>query len=146
LGDAIIDNKTLNTLIVSNNSIDSAACFTICIGAIENSHLVRLNLNGNPIGEQGAKALMFVPVSTGGRIKMSASGCNITRRDSKCWFDMSNTVGKYELELRDPFDRAVLFALLRMVANHPTQIFKSFDLQIGNKRESLNLIQVHKQY
>ena len=52
LGDAIIDNRTLKTLLISNNSIDATACFTICVGVIENLALTRLSLNGNPIGKR----------------------------------------------------------------------------------------------
>lgn len=51
LGDAIISNRTLKTLLISNNGIDATACFTICVGVIENLALTKLSLNGNPIGK-----------------------------------------------------------------------------------------------
>lgn len=34
LGDALQDNKSLKVLYVSNNSIDSVACLTICSGEL----------------------------------------------------------------------------------------------------------------
>ena len=35
IGEAVLNNKTLKTLILSNNGIESKACFTICMGIIE---------------------------------------------------------------------------------------------------------------
>ena len=35
IGEAVLNNKTLRTLILSNNGIESKACFTICMGIIE---------------------------------------------------------------------------------------------------------------
>lgn len=58
LGDALQDNKVLKTLLVANNSLDSIACLTICAGILENEALKEVSFDGNPIGEQGAKALM----------------------------------------------------------------------------------------
>ena len=142
LGDAIIDNRNLKTLLLSNNGIDSTACFTICIGVIENLALTRLSLNGNPIGEQGAKALMLVPITVGQRIKITASGCNLTIKDSKCWFDIRHPCRSYTMYLENPFDRAVAFLVLRIVATHPTYIFKSFEYQPpGGRSEPVELIQ-----
>ncbi len=58
LGDALQDNKALKTLLLANNSLDSIACLTICAGILENEALREVSFDGNPIGEQGAKALM----------------------------------------------------------------------------------------
>jgi len=58
LGDALQENKVLKTLNVANNSIDSVACLTICAGVLESESLINIVFDGNPIGEQGAKALM----------------------------------------------------------------------------------------
>jgi Ran GTPase-activating protein (RanGAP) involved in mRNA processing and transport len=64
LGDALQENKVLKTLLVGNNSLDSIACLTICAGILENEALRDLSFDGNPIGEQGAKALMVsFPIS-----------------------------------------------------------------------------------
>lgn len=59
LGDAIMDNRSLKTLNVANNGIDATACFTICVGVIENLALSKLSLNGNPIGEKSILILLF---------------------------------------------------------------------------------------
>jgi len=146
LGDAIIDNRSLKTLIVANNNIDATACFTICVGAIENMSLTKLNLNGNPIGEQGARALMLVPMTVGDRIDITAYGSNISIRDSKCWFDSNFCCRSYKLDCSHPFERAVAFMLLRIVATHPTNVFKAISyIPLINKKpgkpENLDLVQ-----
>ena len=77
LGSSLLENKTLKvlqsktlnfesqqtcccsqSLLVAHNSLDSIACTTICAGVLENEGLVKLVLDGNPIGEEGAKTLM----------------------------------------------------------------------------------------
>ena len=78
-------------------------------------------------GEEGAKALMLVPITVGQRVKCTASGCNLVMRDSKCWFDAKNPCRRYRLNLSHPFERAVAFLCLRIVATHPTYIFAKFD-------------------
>lgn len=35
IGEAVLNNKTLETLILSCNGIEGKACFTICMGIIE---------------------------------------------------------------------------------------------------------------
>lgn len=99
-------------------------------------------MNGNPIGEQGAKALMLVPITVGQRVKITASGCNLIMRDSKCWFDIKNPCRKYALNLEHPFERAIAFLVLKVVSAHPTYVFVSFDYQApGGRPEPLDLIQ-----
>jgi hypothetical protein len=147
LGDAIIDNRTLKTLRLNNNNITSTACFTICIGAIENIALTELSMGGNPIGTPGANALMLVPLTVGDRIKISAVNCNILIRDSTCWFNPQRPCSDYRLNLSHPFERAIAFKLLRLVASHPTYVFKycnyveEVDGRLG-RNTPLNLVQI----
>ena len=153
LGDAIIDNTSLKSLILANNQIDAAACFTLSIGTIENRVLTKLNLDGNPIGENGSRALVLVPMTVGDRCSVSARNCNVIMRngqnnsDDGCNFDISNPTGTYVLQLTHPFQRAVAFALLRMVANHPTRIFREVkcngvvvDLEQSIRTESIEFM------
>lgn len=70
LGEALIDNRSIKRLIVCNNGITASACFTICVGVQENLALQYLSVDGNPIGEAGAKALMLIPTSCGGRVRI----------------------------------------------------------------------------
>lgn len=79
-------------------------------------------LDGNPIADQGARALMNVPAAVGSRIEISARGCNIEILDESCWFDQSSPCGSFTLNLSLPFERAVAFKLLNIVANHTSLI------------------------
>ena len=69
-------------------------------------------------GVQGAKALMAIPMAVGDRVEVSSSGCNIDIVDPNSWFNLSHPCGSYNLDLSKPYDRAVSFAILRLVAGH----------------------------
>lgn len=122
LGEALIDNRTIKKLLICNNNISASACFTICVGVQENLALEYLSMDGNPIGEAGANALMLIPTSCGGRVKVSAKNCNHQVKDPQCWFNFNQPCDDYELKLSHPFDRSVAFQLLRIMANHMTFI------------------------
>ena len=130
LGGAIYNNKTLKTLNVANNGIDACGCFTISAGVLENRCLTSVNLNGNPIAIQGSKALMLVPLMAGNRVTITAEGCNITIYDGACWFDHSRPVNEvgYDLNMEDPFERAIAMVLLHIVASHHSYILKSCEV------------------
>lgn len=61
---------------------------------------------------------MAVPMAAGNRVEITSSGCNIDVRDENAWFDLSCPCGMYKLNLSCPYDRAISFALLRLVASH----------------------------
>jgi hypothetical protein len=56
-------------------------------------------LDGNPIGIQGAKALMAIPMAVGDRCEVSSLNCNFQIRDPLAWFDLSSPCGQYKLDL-----------------------------------------------
>lgn len=58
LGGALTSNHTLKSLLVNNNNIDACASFTLIVSAQESSSLEILNMDENPIGEIGARAIM----------------------------------------------------------------------------------------
>jgi hypothetical protein len=121
LGVSLLKNTMLKTLIVSNNSIDAKACLTICAGIIENRTLRKVVLDGNPIGVQGMKALMLIPILAGGRVKISAAKCNVTIKDPNCWFDFDKLIKEYQpLDMENGFERAVCIFLLHLIAGHQT--------------------------
>ncbi|CAM9213873.1 unnamed protein product, partial [Ectocarpus fasciculatus] len=129
LGDALIDNRSISELHIGNNNITAVACFTICIGIQENLALTHVSMDGNPIGEAGAKSLMQIPTATGNRVTVTARGCNTQLRDDKCWFDQKYPCRQYELDLSDPFERSISFQVLRIAANHQTLILKDVTYQ-----------------
>ena len=63
-------------------------------------------------------------MTVGDRTNITANGSNILIKDSRCWFDPNFACRKYKLDLNHPFERAVAFMLLRIIATHPTYIFK----------------------
>jgi hypothetical protein len=128
LGMALERNTTLATLIIANNNIDAVACFTICNGVIHNRHLTKIVFDGNPIAEQGARALMLVPIYAGGRVEVSAKKCNITMRDPRCWFDFDKPCKTYKLDMEDGFERAVCMILLLVIACHHSYVFESIEV------------------
>lgn len=115
-----------------------------------NLALRRVSLDGNPIADQGARALMNVPAATGSRIDLSAQGCNIDIIDESCWFDQSNPCGTFTLTLSNPFERAIAFKLLTIVANHTSYVLAkcTYEPPLTKKKrkkklESIRLTQVH---
>ena len=124
LGDAILDNRTLRTLLIAHNSLDSTACFTICAGVLENLALRKVCLDGNPIGERGAKALMLIPVVAGFRVEVSVNNCDISLKDDRCFFDPGEPCGSYTLHLNKPFERAIAFKMLEIVASNSAYFFR----------------------
>jgi NLR family CARD domain-containing protein 3 len=72
IGKSLLSNHTLKTLLLSNNGLPASACCTICVGIERNLQLEYVNIDGNPIGEEGAKMLMQLPYTCGKRVKVSA--------------------------------------------------------------------------
>lgn len=122
IGNSLLENRTLKTLLLANNNINASACFTIAIGLEVNLALRQVSLDGNPIADQGAQALMNVPATVGSRVEISARGCNVDIVDESCWFDQRNPCGNFTLNLSRPFERAVAFKILSIVANHSSYV------------------------
>jgi Ca2+-binding EF-hand superfamily protein len=126
LGSALLTNQTIERLLLMNNNLNFSACFTLCVAVEENHSLKRLQLDGNPIGEGGGRILMTIPSSVGGRVKVSANGCNILIKDQTSKFDITSPDGVYELTMSHPYERAIAYKLLRLIASHETYVFHRF--------------------
>jgi hypothetical protein len=114
----------MEELLISNNSIDGAACFAICVGVREGKSIRYLNIDGNPIGEAGARILMSLPVSCGAGIVISARNCDLTMRQPSCWFDITNPVCEnILLDMTHGYDLAVMYEIFDLVARHPSYQF-----------------------
>ena len=66
--------------------------------------------------------LQLLPTMVGSRVMLSIAACNITIRDKKCWFDSMDLLRTFELQLNNPFDRAVAIIVLNLIAAHQTYI------------------------
>ena len=64
------------------------------------------------------KALMLVPMIAGNRVKVTAQRCNISIRDSRCWFDFEKLIRDYDLTMENGFHRAIAIMLLHLIAGH----------------------------
>lgn len=88
---------------------------------------------------------MMIPTIVGSRVKISASKCNVSLKDSGCYFDFENLLHEYNLDLSNHFERAIALLLLHLVSAHHTYVFSRFDYVPtktgggGGGTESLNL-------
>jgi hypothetical protein len=138
--------------VIANNSIDAIGCFTIVVGAREHPCLKLIDLDGNPIGEQGARMLMKLAKYHGHRIKFTAFRCDAMIQSSDVIFKTNEPIGRYELDLSIPYHRAVackrvsfafateayncywLGEIMDVVALDPTLGFKCFEIkEAGSK-------------
>ncbi len=127
LGVALNDNNTLTYLNIGSNNLTAIPCFTICSAVLENRSLKNIYFDGNPIGEEGAKAVMMIPMHIGTRTIVSAKDCNITMKDPKFWFDFDKPIREYNLNMSDGYERAISLLLLNIVVSHPTYEFEIFE-------------------
>jgi Ran GTPase-activating protein (RanGAP) involved in mRNA processing and transport len=78
----------LKVLNIANNGIDTIGCFTLFVGLRENKSLSEINIDGNPIGEQGARILMKTVAYEGHRLKISANNCDFNIKSSNSKFNL----------------------------------------------------------
>ena len=77
LGSALIDNKCVKSLNVGYNRIDPKGAFVLCVGVRE-SRITQFKIDGNPIGEIGAKSIISLSITKGKRIvDISSNACDI---------------------------------------------------------------------
>mmetsp|Transcript_23200 Transcript_23200/g.34037 ORF Transcript_23200/g.34037 Transcript_23200/m.34037 type:complete len:1514 (+) Transcript_23200:117-4658(+) len=128
LGDALHINRTLRNLLVSNNNITSKGCFCIVSGIRNCTTLQQIDLSNNPIGERGAQAAMMLVTEIGHRLKIDLRGCSIGIKDSSFTYDMEYPENDYNLNLLQPFERAVCVEMLRTSARSRGKIqLEKFD-------------------
>lgn len=123
IGNALLDNDVLEELIISSNNLEGTAIFAICVGARENKSLTYLNLDGNPIGEAGARILMTLPLTRGNTLRFSAKNCDVTMKHAKCAYNSCSPSGNYRLDLSNPYQHAVFLDLLDNIAKNSSYHF-----------------------
>lgn len=117
LGAALLENDMIRVLNLANNGIDSVGAMTMSVGMRENTSLREVNLDGNPVGEHGARALMKVVTQEGYRLHINTMNCDIVSKSSAVKLKLDNPVGEYILCMNHPYDRAVAYEALDIVAN-----------------------------
>lgn len=126
LGNALHYNKSLIVLKLGHNNITARACCTILSGVRSCLTLKEVDLTENPIGQEGARALLAMNIHEGHRLSMDFSGCSLRLKDPTCWFDPSKPVNSFSLDLCKPYERSVCIELLRLAAEHDNLKIESF--------------------
>lgn len=126
LGGVVMENKTISTLLLGHNGIDSRACFTLCVGLQLNPTMRVLGIEGNPIGRDGARALLDAPIVIGSRTSLLSGGCNTSLRNRDFPLNRDAPSGTYSLDLSKPFQRALAIKLLSIVASNTSYLIKKF--------------------
>ena len=75
----------------------------------------------------------------GSRVRISAGGCNIGIRDANCTFDSAALVRKFELDLTNPYERAIGLLVLYLVASHQTYVIGVSEYYDPDSRVTTNL-------
>ena len=130
----------LKELIITNNAIGPAACVCICVGIRECLSLKYVCLDGNVLGEFGARALVSLPLSRADDLVVSSQGCDLVLKEDACWFNYKGDIflslcfflrafvyilmttepeGIYTLDMSVGYDRAAFFEMLRVLAWEP---------------------------
>ena len=84
--------KALKELLIANNGIGPAACVCICVGLRECRSLKYLNLDGNVLGEFGARALVALPLSRSDHVVVSYKRCDVVLKEETCWFNCKGDI------------------------------------------------------
>ena len=84
--------QVLKELLIASNSFGPRGAFTLCVGIRQCPTLEYACLDGNVLGEAGARALMSIPlVKSNANQLITSKGCDILARNASCWF---NYLGK----------------------------------------------------
>lgn len=118
IGESLLVNESLTTLDLAHNNILAQGALTIANALKANSHapLATLNVDGNPLGQTGGRAMLHAVAARPERkLNVSMEGCNfdLSSTDS---FDPAEATGSYDLNMEVPYERAIALELLR-VAN-----------------------------
>lgn len=110
-------NNSLRVLKLAHNNISAKPAVILLSGAKSCPTLEEMDLSQNPIGNEGAKALLSFNLTHGHRVKVNVKNCSARIVDPSCWFDISNPKGSFILKLENPYDRAVAFEILRILSS-----------------------------
>ena len=78
----------LEDLLIANNAIGPAACVAIIVGIRECPTIRRVCMDGNVLGECGARALIGLPFSRSDGMDISYKNCDLLRIETDtCWFN-----------------------------------------------------------
>ena len=103
---------SLQTLDISFNRVKERGSICIADGLKQNESLKVLNMNGNPVGPTGGRALLKMIAMDGNMRKISLEQCNFEMPDDgPIPFDINEPNGFYKLDLSIPYDRMIATSL-----------------------------------
>lgn len=126
LGNSLHSNKILKVLKIAQNNLTARPCYVVLSGIKSCESLHTVDLSGNPIGEEGARAVLALNISYGHRVKIDIKNCSVRLKDATAWFLPNQPIGDYLLDLSKPYDRAVCIELTRIVARDPELVITKF--------------------
>ncbi|EQC29770.1 hypothetical protein SDRG_12541 [Saprolegnia diclina VS20] len=139
IGCALQENFTLEKLDLSQNNIPSKAAFVIAQALHVNNTLTQLCMDGNPLGRIGGRTLLQSISSASDKVlSISVVGCNFDIDDSSL-FDPQDATGKYDLDMAEPYDRAIACELLRFANSKKGCRFLSFVHQVDKTTRDLKV-------
>ena len=71
------------------------------VGLRQNASLREMNIDGNPIGEQGARILMKTVAFEGHRLKISSKNCDFSTRSANSKIDLQGIQRDFLLSICD---------------------------------------------
>ncbi|OQR86100.1 hypothetical protein ACHHYP_10970 [Achlya hypogyna] len=139
IGCALQENITLEKLDLSQNNIPSKAAFVIAQALHVNNTLSHLCMDGNPLGRIGGRTLLQAISSASDKVlSISVVGCNFELDDSSL-FDPQDATGTYDLDMSEPYDRAIACELLRFANSRKGCRFVSFCHQLDKTSRELKV-------
>jgi len=156
LGAALIGNKVLRHLNVGHNRIGAEGMLVLCVGVRE-SVVTELNIDGNPIGSEGARMVMSLAISKGAdkHVTITSTSCDaqpfpiskgldmrvvvdkekakghdasgLAKKFLPKQLDLANPVGFYSLSMSSVIGRAMLFELLFRISSSSNIEVTSFE-------------------
>ncbi|KDO32962.1 hypothetical protein SPRG_02654 [Saprolegnia parasitica CBS 223.65] len=125
-GQSLEVNKSLRVLNLSYNNIRCKGASVIASTLSRtNATLHKLILDGNNIGKEGGRILMYAMVHNGtpSGCSISMKACSLNDRSNQTTFDPMEPGGVYCLNCADPYESMIAHELLRLAATKRGCIF-----------------------
>ncbi|GMH50206.1 hypothetical protein TL16_g00716 [Triparma laevis f. inornata] len=108
----LTESYCLNSLDISFNKVKERGSICMADALKQNSNLKSLNMDGNPVGPTGGRALLKMIATEGNMRNISMESCNFEMPDDgPIPFDVNEPNGFYKLDLSVPYDRMIATSL-----------------------------------
>ena len=105
-------SETINNLDISYNKVKERGSICMADALKQNQGLKTLNMDGNPVGPTGGRALLKMVATEGNMRKISMEHCNFEMPDDgPVPFDVNEPNGFYKLDLSNAYHRSIATSL-----------------------------------